>query len=289
MKEFKLNGFEKFVIRYKPVLMIILLISMILSLSYFNISFWGIHFEFNWSVVRIIIFIMLLLLYLYVATLFNIKNERLIKLQNEMNPAAALEGNNLLIEILPEKRKNEMAFLCNNRIAYLINMGEFQRAEEEIKMFWQVFDLYKLPAHLIFCTHCNMMPIMIENGDMKGFEAQKNAAYMYWSRCKPLQRKMVNDDFINFQLYIKAHTVTDINFENVALSSLNFKNGKPRKNAPSPMKLFEIYEILFNYFNRIGNRQKAVQYAQFMTNIGNEQFEQYRKAKEFLENANQGN
>lgn len=66
-------------------------------------------------------------------------------------------------------------------------------------------------------------------------------------------------------------------------------NGKLGNKKPSNIQIISAYGLLFSFYKLNGNIEKADEYANKIAEMGNEQLIVYRRAKEYLENANKGN
>lgn len=290
MKKFKINKFEKFVISHNNTIVIVLAVCYFLSIFFVSIGDSN-GFSFTWGIsfgnLDILSFLLFFILLMCTKMLPEIKNIQLVRMfQNDLNLIGATEGTIMLLEAMPPKSKPQIALLCNNRIAYLIEMGEREKAEQEVRLFWQTFDPRKLSPLVMFSLHTNMANIMASKDDRKGFDEQVRLVYAYWNKMSKAYKKVNEKDFINFQLFVKSYTVVDPNFEAEVMTSLQFKpNGKPVKNI-APYRFLSAYSTLFDYFKKTGDKEKMKYYAQLILNTGNNQFEAYRTAKDFLQNEN---
>lgn len=286
--KFKLNGFEKFIIKNHKVMRVIALIPYAISVCLS--SYYDVFGE--------IAFIVTLIALFYIAMLPQLKNIKLVKLNNvEMDLYEFINGSNMMIEATNPKDVQNITTFCISRIIALINMGEFDRAENELRLFWQSFDLKKIPANVLADTHIAMANIMLEKGDMKSFNDQMNLVYQYQKNAQgfAILKNTLNHNINGIHLFAEAVTADENRNENDyearVLEHLNTNpiNNKPRKKQAQPMYFVSAYNKLFNFFKRTGNTQKATYYAQQILNIGNEQLIDYRRAKEYLENENSSN
>ena len=289
--KFKLNGFEKFIIGHKT------LTKMLLLAVYFVLVFIAIVSEFSSSFVTLY-FILFIFLGICINVYPNIKGNQLLKIHNEdMDMISFLDGTNQMIVALNPKDIPFVSQFCNNRITALYNIGEYDIAENEIRMFWQSFDLRKVPVPTLVSTHISMAMHAISNHDEKAYNEQMRIIEHYRQRSqkKILVRNGIDYAIRNLQFYADAKMVTknvEIPYyeENVlAHLKTNPINNKPRKKDPSKLETFSAYCKLFIYYKNTENTSKATYYAQQLINIGNEQLAAYRKAKEYLENGNSSN
>ena len=286
--EFKLNGLEKFIITNNK------LSKVIVAILYFSTLILRNKYPFIGTVTTIISFFVLL----YVFLLPNLKNMQLVKLNNiDMNPVAFINGANLMLDVIDSKDLTNVTTFCMHRIVALINIGEYERAENEIRLIWQNFDLGKIPAGVLAEMHILMANIALERNDIKTFNEQMNLVYQYREKAQGfvMLKNTLDYNIKNILLYAEAITAdsnrSENDYESRILVHLNTNpiNNKPIKKEPQPMSLFSAYSKLFEFFKHTGNTEKAIYYAQQLINIGNEQLFDYRKAKEYLENENSSN
>lgn len=286
--KFKLNSFEKFIIKNHTTMKIIVVVMYILSL-YLYIQYFEIGF---------LAFLITLTALIYVFALPNQKNMQLTKFNNVyMDPIEFINGADLMLEAINPKDLTNVTTFCMHRIVALINIGEFDHAENEIRLFWQSFDLKKIPAGVLAEIHILMAYIALEKNDIETFNEQMNLVYQYREKAQgfAMIKNALDYDIKNVLLCAEAVTAdasrNENDFESRVLAHLNTNpiNNKPGKKEPQPMSLFTAYSNLFEFFKHTGNTEKAVYYAQQLLNIGNEKLIDYRKAKEYLENANSSN
>ncbi len=286
--KFKLNGLEKFVMKNHQAMKVITIVLYFISLIICNY-----HFQIGFTM-----FLIILVALLYVMALPVLKNHQLVKINDvHMNPVEMMNGANLMLETLKPKDINNVCTYCLLRIVALINMGEFDMAENEIRLFWQNIDLNKVNDTAITDTHILMANITLEKGDMKSFDEQMNLVYEYRKKAQSfaLFKNPIDYNIESVKLSAEAMTATpgrnENDYETKVLTHLrtNPLNNKPRKKDAQPIFVFSAYSKLFEFFKRTGNVQKSTYYAQQLVSSGNEQFIDYRRAKEYLENANRSN
>lgn len=288
--EFKLNSFEKFIIRYKnPIIRItglIYIIGMIIS---------AIMLVPLGAPLLLVLFFLTTLFYLFVV--IKKSNQPLALRNNYLQVKKALAATNQLIEITREKDFQEMAVLLNNRVAFLICMGEFEQAENEIRMFWQKYGNKKLANYIHIAIHTNMGIIALEKRDFKSYEEQFNIICQYEKKKanKRLKRQM-SHTIISLTQYAEAVVANEnSNFEEYATRVWQTNHYEPIKDknlTDEQMNAYSYlvaYENLFIFTQNQGDTEKAIFYAQQIVNLANEQFYIYRKAKEYLENADRSN
>lgn len=286
--KFKLNGFEKFIIRNHKVMRIVAIVLYCPALCLRN----------YYTLPGAIAVILTLIGLGYVFMLPSLKTLKLTKFNDvELDINAFIDGSNQMIEATNPKDLPNITIGCANRIVALINIGDFERAETEIRLFWQTFDLKKVPISILAQVHLSMANIALEKRDMKAFNEQMNIVYAYQ---KNAQKNVVVKNAINYSinginLFYEAITATEISNEAeyearvFAWLYTNPATNKPLKKEPSPMTFISAYDKLTIFYKNKGNTEKATYYAQQLVNIGNEQIIDYRRAKEYLENANRSN
>lgn len=131
MKNFKLNAFEKFVIRYKKLFIALLFIAFFV---------WQITFSLIEEYVTVpagtfIHSLLLSLLFLYIYFMPEFKNFRANKAYKNLDLGLALDGACKLAEVSSPKDVVISPTIRNNKAAYLIEAGRFSEAESELKLF----------------------------------------------------------------------------------------------------------------------------------------------------------
>lgn len=288
--DFKLNGFEKFMIRYRiPIIRItglIYIIGMIIS-AILLIPFGA----------PLLLAFFFLTLQVYMFVILKKINQPLVIRNKHLQPEKALDATNQLIETTSEKNIQDMAVLLNNRAAFLINMGEFEQAECEIRMFWQKYGNKKLANHIRVAIHTNMATIALEKKDFKSYEEQFRIICEYENKkAKKLIKRQMKHSIISLTQSAEAVIANEnSNFEEYATRVWQTNQYDPLRDRNLtgeqvlPYSYLNVYENLFIFTHNQGDVEKAKNYAQQIVNIGNEQFYIYRKAKEYLENGNSSN
>lgn len=288
--DFKLNGFEKFIIKYRiPIIRItglIYIIGMIIS-SILLIPFG--------APLLLVFFFFTLQVYLFV--ILKKINQPLIIRNKHLQPEKALDATNQLIETTSEKNIQDMAVLLNNRAAFLINMGEFEQAENEIRMFWQKYGNKKLANHIRVAIHTNMAVIALKKRDFKSYEEQFRIICEYENKkAKKQIKRQMQHAIISLTQYAEAVVASEnSNFEDYAVRVWQTNHYEPTRDknlTDEQMPAYSYlvaYKNLFTFTKNQGDDEKAKTYAQQILNISNEQFYIYHKAKEYLENGNSSN
>lgn len=288
--EFKLNGFEKFIIKHRIAIIrvtgLLSIIGIIIS-EVMSVSF-GALLSFV---------VLLLIVQLYTAIILKKSKESLALRNKYLQPVKALEATNQLIETTGEKDFQNKAVFLNNRIAFLISLGELEQAENEIHLFWQYFQKKKLTASTNMCIHTNMATIALRKKDFKSYEEQFRIIQDYGNKKlnKRLKRQMQHM-VVNLTQYAEATVANEnSNFDEYSARVWQTMHFEPVKEKfltdeqVEPYSYLYAYERFFIFAQNKGDIEKAKTYAQQILNIGNEQFYIYRKAKEYLENENSSN
>lgn len=284
--KFKLNGFEKFIIRHKQLakwfFLVIYFLLIVISINYDLPTF------------AVNLFLTLFILIGFAINLYpTFKAQKLLKIHNEtLDMYAFLDGTNLMIETLNPKDIVNISNFCNNRITALYNIGEYEKAEAETRMFWQSFDFKKVPVATLASTHISMAMLALTKSDEKTYNEQMRIVYQYRQNSQNNTLVLNTLDYAIESVHIyadakKAEKNSEIiDFETRVLTHLNTNpvNKKPRKKQAAKLGVFSAYCNLFVYYKNIENSQKATYYAQKLVNMGNEQLAAYRKAKEYIEN-----
>lgn len=281
VKPFKINKLEKFIIRH----------SKLLRILSFAFLIGGPSFTVNGRTVYegapIICFLLFFVFYMFFAAFPAAKADRIVYNRNYgLDLYKASEDTIKLMECISPKDILTLPVLCNNRIAYLIDVGETEKAEEEIRLFWQTFDLKKLQKSTLACIHINMAEIKLRARDAKGYDEQLRIIYTYQRQCKKAEELALKKSNALPRLLLSAEAVFGSftnDFESRVFSVLNTVDGKQRKKQPSPIEYFSAYETLFTYFKRFEIHDKAKYYAEMTVQTGNGQFAAYREAKQYLE------
>ena len=288
--DFKINKIEKFLIKYKSSLIII--IAIIFVVGMFTLTFNNIPF------VAPISFIFYFILTRAIASVAIIKNNKILKIRNtELELNKALNATNQLIDVTNPKDFQSLALFYNNRIAYLIGMGEFEKAENEICVFWQKFNTKKVSPLTLIAIHTNMASIALEKRDFKTYEEQFQLICAYHSQnTNKVIKRYSKYAITNLQQSAEAIVANEnSNFDEYSARVWHSIHLEPMKQKiltdeqVQPYSYLQAYENFFIFNQNKGDTEKAKTYAQQIINIANEQFYIYRKAKEYLENGNSSN
>lgn len=286
--KFKLNPIEKFVIANNKLLKIVVMVLYFLALCLRNDN------AIVGTVATLITFFGLF----YIFMLPTLKNYQLAKLNDiDLNIYHVLNGMTDLLTITDPKDLQSITGYFVGRIVALINIGDFDTAEQEIKIFWQKYDLKKVNLLYLVQTHAMMANIALEKGDRNLFDSEMQIVYNYGKNpamvgvFKHSYNHLVKDRQLGVEAYDATPNSNAQDFETRVFEYLNTNplNGKPLKKSPKPMYSLMAYNHLFIFYKNQNNIKKATYYAQQVVNIGNEQLYDYRRAKEYLENENRSN
>lgn len=289
MKPFKLNAFEKFVIRRKKAIEILL--SVFFIVSYFIIDMCK-HYI-NKPIAYIVLIAVVLICVIYYELMPVLKNAKVTKAHENLDMDYALDGITKLIDAVNPKDIASSANYRNNKIAFLMDAGKYREAEEEIKTFFQIFDTKKLSPDALFTVHLNLAQLKSLNGNKDDYKSQLKIVEGYYEQVKKSNFKnLIGYADHCFNGLVNSETCLygdyDEGFEQRVLDHIKFFGEEEVKKIP-PLDYLNAYSTLFTYFNRLGNTEKADYYARKVTEIGNSGYQYYRIAKEYLENADRSN
>lgn len=288
-----IKPFEKLLIKHrKPAIVFLSIIYVFLMGLFAYIS--------NDSLLVAVILTIAFFVVLVLLTLIpEIRNTKIVKLRTEtLELYKSFNANNELIELTMKSNKDFAATYCSNRIAYLIDMGNFEQAENEIYLFWRTFVPNKTTELIFIYTHIHMTIIALEKRDFKVYNEQMNIIWNYLNnnnKKNKLAKKQIDHSFKGLQFsfdIINATPETDTEALSAFRWDLAFTDPisltRIQGNIP-PYNLMCAYYDFFELYKNTNNEKLAQQNAQQVVNIGNEQFIYYRRAKEYLENANRSN
>ncbi len=286
--KFKLNGFEKFIIRNNKLLRIVIMVVYFFALCLRNDN----------AILGSALSTITLLALFYIFMLPSLKNLQLAKLNDvELNMHSFINGTTEILSVTDPKDLQNITAGCIGRIVALINVGDFDTAEQEIKLFWQKYDLKKVNLLHLVQTHTMMANIALEKGNRDLFESEMQIVYNYSKKPTMIVafKHSYNHLVEDMQLLVEAYNATPNSnaqeFETRVFEHLNTNplTGKPLKKLAKPMYSLMAYNYLFIFYKNQNNTEKATYYAQQVLNIGNEQIDSCRKAKEYIENENSSN
>lgn len=288
--KFNINPIEKFIIRhYRPLIYSYFILVALVTFVTIYLELTELAFLIN------SLFFSLVSLAICVPVYKTKKISELNDIAFDMN--AMLDACNQMIEACNPKDTTRISSFCLMRITGLINIGDFDRAEQELKSFWQYFDLKKIHPSDLAQTHILMANIALEKENPTLFNNEMRIVYEYGNSSTiigPL-RHTYNHSVQGIQLVADAYCANKNSngqdYERRVFEHLNTNplNSKPLKKPPQPMRKLSAYNKLFIFYKNQGDKEKATYYAQQLLNIGNEQISDCRRAKEYLENGNSSN
>ena len=288
--DFKINKIEKFIIKNRKLLVIITACIFIFAMTLCAIML----IPYGSTILLVLYW---LIIQLFVVVILK-KSNQVLEIRNKhLQPEKALDATNQLIATTNEKDFQNVAVFLNNRVAFLMDMGEFELAENEIRAFWLKFGNKKLLPNTYVAIHSNMAAIALEKKDFKSYEEQFRTICQYESQVKNKRMKrQIHHMIVSLQQYaeaIVANETCDFGDYVTRIWATNHYDPLKNKNLTDeqtlPYSYLVAYENLFIFTQNTGDTERAKTYAQQIINIANEQFYIYRKAKEYLENGNSSN
>lgn len=282
--KFKVNKLEMFALS-KPVLfktvftsfffLLALLVGFLSSLDSFDPD----------SIALFVSLIVVGILFLFYPELVeNSKRAIVLQTHTELQESEALRRTDYLLRILNPKFKKGIMMLCANRIAYLIGLGYFQQAKEEIVLFRQHFDIKNNPM-ISAALFYNSAIVNLYEGEFDEYKINIENAYKIKNEAKGLSKLNLVNMIDNNACFVDSFFTDDPNFETVVLNDMKIAERLGKSSVLTR------YFAIFNYYKRKGNTEKAIQYANTVIQVANGNFELYdcRLAKEYIENANKSN
>lgn len=284
MKPFKVNKFELFAIS-KPVIFKIIFTSIYFSLALLT----GILFVLNSaesdSIALCVSLIIVGIMFLFLPELIaNSKAIIAAQAHENLQDGEAMRRTDYLLSVMNPKFEKVIKLLCANRIAYLINLGYFQQAKEEMGLFRQCFNTEESP-HISAALFYDNAIINLYESNFDEYKINIEKAYKFKNEAKGLAKLNLVNTIDNSTNFVNSFFTDDPNFETIVLSDMKTAE-RLGKNA-----VFSRYFAIFNYYKRKENKEKAIQYANTLIQVANGNFELYdcRVAKEYIENANKSN
>lgn len=209
--------------------------------------------------------------------------------EKDLDPQSAVSLTEELLKIRQKDSLYEKQKFYDALFEYYISLGdtekvinlytEIKRANKKIEKS------YDLHLGLFLCT------AYLNRGEKHLYDTEINKIQVKLSESKTA-RNCLKRQFQEVKLLEEAlYGNNNPKFEKNVFGYL-YKikpNGKITNKKPSDIQKIAAYGLLFIYYKSNGNSEKATEYARKTTEICNEQFVVYRKAKEYLENANKCN
>ncbi|MBR0541222.1 MAG: hypothetical protein IJK26_03340 [Clostridia bacterium] len=284
--EFKVNPFERFIIRNHSLLKWLVLIVGVASYTLL-LEKAGVDF----------IWIMLTGLLIFVPTVYLIELTAGLKFRKiqsielkELDLKKAVEASDKMLALLKEKQLDYIGTATLLKANALYNMGEKNEALSCIYAFLQKANGKKPPCAQIAENHSLLASIALYDYDFEKFEEHLNLVSQYISQSKRAYRKfyeraeIIKSHRLNEKLY-KSEEYDETLEKAIVNKAYTFNGKQLTPDKVSPLSLIVAYSLLCEYFKRLGIDDKRRYYSGELIKVGNEQFKAYRNAKEFLENA----
>lgn len=284
MKKFKINKLDKFAIS-KPTTFKITSTALYFSLAFLVVATsYSTTIDTDTITLFVTLILVAIMLLFFPKLVVNSKIALSVQPQDELQMSEALRRTDYLLQIINPEFKKEFQQLCANRIAYLINLGNFQQAKEENELFLQHFGTETSPLiSAAFFYNKAILYLYEENFDEYQINIKK--AYEFKDSAKGLAKINLINMIDNNTHFVNSFFTDDPNFETVVLNDMKLAERIGKR------AVFSRYFAIFNYYKRRDNKEKAIQYANALIQVANGNFELYdcRVAKEYLENENRSN
>ena len=285
---FKISPVERLIIKNSKYIRIAMLIALVLI-------FFAVLAGTNIPEVVIV------LLYLVLGTVLALAIEYLA-----VRPAAALTKfltNSLdleetvaradaLLEVYRPAQRSYIGAVTYIKSVALFDMGKVIRAKQLCEEYIEASNVKRPPYFQIFQMHGLLSSIALKNENYPEYKRQIDLAKKAYKRRPASQRKLIERNRLLTVLRndLKIYTSEEYNekFERTLLLPLSYTPDKRKlKGEAAPMTKLTAYSNCFKYFETLSMPEKQREYAQKIIETGNEQFETFLKAKEFLENADE--
>ena len=274
MKALKVSKLDIFLISNKTVVTVLLFIFAVISPVVYRI--------FNF-LPALILFFVWIFIYLYTETLFSqkvmIAERPYVK---TLDVDESLNRLTVLLNKLPKKCYKERAALLSDKIAFLILLGQFDKARDSIDIFKATFDMKKYPQ-VGALLHMNSASLYSKLGDEDKMKSNFALSKQYIDELGLLDlytKKRLDAEYKRIQLYSSAGFTKDEKYEEKVLSFAKIDNDRDFEKM-QPFELFAPYYAIYEYY-KDKNQEKAKEYAAALIDISNYQLYAYRDAKDFL-------
>lgn len=274
-----ISKFERFCIRHQTIIDILLYAVAVFGFSVSD--------RFSVKVTVVIVGIAFACFFSFVQSRPHITATKLCN--DELDPKSAVSLTEELLKIRQRDNLYEKRQIYDELFACFISLGDFEKVidlyteiQRENKKIEKSYDLQ---LRLFLCT------AYLNLGDNYLYDKEMNEIQIILSESKTV-RYLSGDRFKEVKLLEEAlYSGNDPQFEKNVLNFLYNVNskGKIRNKKPSNIQKISAYGLLFNFYKLNGNSEKATEYANRISEIGNEQFIVYRNAKEYLTNADKCN
>lgn len=268
----KISKFERFCIRYQTIIDILLYAVVVFGFSVSD--------RFSVKVTVVIVGIAFACFFSLVQSRPHITATKLCN--DELDPKSAVRLTEEFLKIRQRDNLYEKQQIYNDLFGYCISLGDTEKVIDlytEIKRKnKEIEKSYDLELRLFLCT------AYLNRGEKYLYDKEMNEIQIILSESKTA-RYLSGDRFKEVKLLEEAlYGNNDPRFEENVwnfLYNVNSK-GKIRNKKPSDIQKISAYGMLFNFYKLNGNSEKATEYANRISEIGNEQFIVFRNAKEYL-------
>lgn len=268
----KISKFERFCIRHQTIIDILLYAVAAFSFSVSD--------RFSVKVTAVIVGIAFACFFSLVQSRPNITATKLYN--DDLDPKSAVSLTEEFLKIRQRDNLYEKQQIYNDLFGYCISLGDTEKVINlytEIKRKNKKIEKsYDLELRLFLCT------AYLNRGEKYLYDKEINEIQIILSESKTA-RYLSGDRFKEVKLLEEAlYGGDDPQFEKSVLNFLYNVNskGKIRNKKPSNIQKISAYGLLFNFYKLNGNSEKATEYANRISEIGNEQFIVFRNAKEYL-------
>ena len=290
MKEFKVNAFERFIIRNHIGLRWSLYVVFLIAVTVFAATALN-----SWNIVvplwaGFVIALILVVPIMWIDFIGLMKLVKITKISEvNLDLEATVEAADKMLDILKPKQLDYMGSATLIKAAALFDMGKADEAKNEVFDYLQKCDVKNAPYANMAENYALLAIFALNEDSLEEYEFNKNRI----ERCSKDSSKMFRFFFnksktLNeLELCYRVHTeiAYDEELELSVLTFPEFKNGKPiPEEKRTPMSYIAAYSMLFDYFRRLNMQEKAHYYARKICRLANDQFKSYREAKEYLDN-----
>lgn len=275
----QISKFERFCIKHRTLINILMY-----AVAVFGFS------ESDSIAVKAPILITVIVLSIFFSLVENrphIIAERLYR--DNLDPKSAVSLTEELHKIRRRDNFYEKQDIYNDLFGYYLSIGDYEKVIDlctQIRRENKKLDKsYDLQLRLFLCT------AYLNRGEKHLYDKEIDEIQSRLLKSKTSKR-LLEDEFKEVKLLEEAlYGGSDPEFQEKVFDFLYKRkpNGKIGNKNPSNIQTLSAYGLLFSFYKLNGNSEKAIEYANKIAEIGNEQFIVYRKAKEYLEHANANN
>lgn len=268
----KISKFERFCIRHQTIMDFLLYAVAAFSFSVSN--------RFSVKAAVVIVFVAIGVFFSLVQSRPHITATKLYN--DDLDPKSAVSLTEEFLKIRQRDNLYEKRQIYNDLFGYYISLGDTEKVIDlytEIKRKNQKIEKsYDLELRLFLCT------AYLNRGEKYLYDKEMNKIQIQLAESKT-SRYLLKDQFKEVKLLEEAlYGNNDPRFEeNVWNFLYKIKsNGKIINKKPSDIQKISAYGFLFSFYKLNGNSEKATEYANRISEIGNEQFIVFQNAKEYL-------